>query len=106
MPYNKEYATLHKEMSNAKREFRKTLKDVKKTLREETNEFILKQVCENQGISARQIHDRMPSNLYNRTSWHSISKMIKPLDIVSLEGSYYKFNSDIKKNVDLYGAIQ
>tara|TARA_R110001583_G_scaffold928_3_gene8074 strand:- start:1 stop:1950 length:1950 start_codon:yes stop_codon:yes gene_type:complete len=104
MPYNKEYATLHKEMSNAKREFRKTLKDVKKTLREETNEFILKQVCENQGISARQIHDRMPSNLYNRTSWHSISKMIKPLDIVSLEGSYYKFNSDIKKNVYAYTA--
>ena len=104
MSYNKEYATLQKEMSNAKRAFRKTLKDVKKTLREETDEFILKQVCENQGISARQIHDRMPSNLYNRTSWHSISKMIKPLGIISLEGSYYKFNSDIKKNVYAYTA--
>ena len=102
--YGKDYSMLHKEMTSAKKDFRNCLKEIKKTLREETNEFILKEVCDSQGISARQIHDRMPKHLHDKTSWHSISKMIKPLGITSLDGAYYKFNSDIKKNVYAYTA--
>jgi len=107
--YGRVYASLDKDMRLAKSEFRKNLKQIpdvvlRKNIKEKTQEFILKQVCDNQGISARQIHDRMPSQLYDRNSWNTISKISKGLDIVSLEGKYYKVNGEIKKNIWAYTA--
>lgn len=107
--YGRVYASLDKDMRIAKSEFRKNLKQIpdvvlRKNIKEKTQEFILKQVCDNQGISARQIHDKMPSQLYDRNSWNTISKISKGLDIVSLEGKYYKLNGEIKKNIWAYTA--
>lgn len=109
MAYGKEYSSLQKQMNLAKTEFRKSLSaitdvSIRKSIKSEVEDFILKSVCENQGITARQIHDKMPSKLYDRTSWNSISKMVKNLNIVSLEGKYFKMNSDIKKNIWAYTA--
>lgn len=109
MAYGKEYSSLQKQMNLAKAEFRKSLSNitdysVRKSIKEEVEDFIIKCVCENQGITSRQIHDKMPSKLYDRTSWNSISKISKSLDIVSLEGKYYKINSEIKKNIWAYTA--
>jgi len=42
--------------------------------------------------------------LHNRNSWNTIAKISKELDIVSLEGRYYKVNSEIKKNIWAYTA--
>ena len=108
-PYGKQYSTLQKEMNAAKKSFRKEIKSItdssiRKSLREKTEDFIIKQVSQNQGISAREIHDRMPSQLYDRSSWHSVSKMVKKLDITSIDGNYYKLDSDIKKNIWAYTA--
>tara|TARA_R110001592_G_scaffold166144_4_gene401008 strand:+ start:889 stop:2808 length:1920 start_codon:yes stop_codon:yes gene_type:complete len=107
--YGRVYASLDKDMRLSKSEFRKNLKQIpdvvlRKNIKEKTQEFILKEVCDNQGISARQIHDRMPSQLYDRNSWNTISKISKGLDIVSLEGKYYKLNGEIKKNIWAYTA--
>jgi len=107
--YGRQFSMLQKEMNGAKREFRKELKtisdsSIRKTLKEQTNEFIMKQVISNQGISAREIHDKMPSKLYDRSSWHSISKMVKMLEITSIDGQYFKIDSEIKKNIWAYTA--
>ena len=107
--YGPVYAKMEKSMKESKSEFRKLVKQIpdtvlRQTATEKTEEFILKQVCQNQGISAREIHDRMPSYLHDKNSWNSISKIAKRLDIVSLEGKYYKVNSEIKKNIWAYTA--
>ena len=107
MPYGKDYSTLQKTMNNAKREFRKqisNLSKIKKTIKEETNEFILKSVCNNQGISARQILDSMPSKLYKRNNMKVIPQIIRKLDITEVEGCYYKLDGMIKKNFYAYTA--
>lgn len=107
--YSPVYAKMEKSMKESKSEFRRLLKQIpdvvlRQTATEKTESFILKQVCANQGISAREIHDRMPASLHDKNSWNSISKIAKRLDIVSLEGKYYKVNSEIKKNIWAYTA--
>lgn len=109
MPYNKRYSELHKQMVEAKKDFRNAInkitdQSITKTKKEQQEEFILKTVCENPGISAKIIHERMPTSLFKISSPNSISKMIKKLDITSCEGAYYKVPSMIKKNIWAYTA--
>tara|TARA_A100001201_G_C4082237_1_gene199341 strand:- start:206 stop:1570 length:1365 start_codon:yes stop_codon:yes gene_type:complete len=109
MAYGKEYATLSKTMSSAKKEFRDCIakvssQSITKSKKERQEDFIIKTVCEFQGIGAREIHERMPSGMHRTCSPHVISKMIKKLDIVSVDGAYYKLPSEIKKNIWAYTA--
>lgn len=109
MAYGQDYSDLHKEMVQAKKEFRNTInkitdQSINKTKKEMQEDFILKAVCENQGITAKQIHERMPTTLFKISSPNSISKAIKKLDITSYRGSYYKMPSMIKKNIWAYTA--
>ena len=109
MAYGKDYSRLHKEMVEAKREFRDsiakiTTQSLNKSKKERVEDFILKTVCENPGIGAEQIYDKMPSILHKSVTPRVISKSIRKLDIVSMNGSYYKFSSEIKKNVWAYTA--
>lgn len=109
MAYTKEYSNLHKEMRDAKKLFRNSLtkvsdQSITKTKKERQSDFIIKAVCENPGISAKVIHERMPSPLFKISSPNSISKMIKKLDIVSVNGNYYKMPMMIKKNIWAYTA--
>ena len=109
MAYSKEYANLSKTMTKAKREFRDCIakvsnQSITKSKKERQEDFIVKMVCEHQGIGARQIHERMPTSMYKISSPQVISKMIKKLDIVSLDGAYYKVPSEIKKNIWAYTA--
>jgi len=109
MVYSQEYAQLSKTMSSAKKQFRDAIakvsdQSITKSKKERQEEFIIKMVCENQGIGARQIHERMPTNMYKISSPQMISKMIKKLDIVSVDGAYYKIPSELKKNIWAYTA--
>lgn len=109
MAYGQDYSDLHKEMVQAKKEFRSAInkitdQSINKTKKEMQEDFILKAVCENQGITAKQIHERMPTTLFKISSPNSISKAIKKLDITSYKGSYYKMPSMIKKNIWAYTA--
>ena len=109
MAYGKEYSALHKEMRLAKKGFRNSLakvstQSVTKTKKERQEDFILKTVCENPGISAKSIHERMPTPLFKMSSPNTISKSIKKLEISSVDGSYYKMPSMIKKNIWAYTA--
>jgi len=109
MPYNQKYSELHKTMSSAKKDFRNAIakitdQSITKSKKERKQDFIIKMVCENPGINASAIHERMPTDLHKSSSSNSISKAIKKLDIVSVKGSYYKVPSMIKKNIWAYTA--
>lgn len=109
MAYGKEYCDLHKSMTEAKKEFRGAInkitdQSITKSRKEQIEDFVLKAVCENQGIGSKRIHDMMPNNLYRATSPNSISKMINKLDITSVDGNYYKLPSELKKNIWAYTA--
>ena len=60
-------------------------------------EEILKAVCEEPGISSRQIHERLPRHLFKRTTPSIISKMAKTQNITAVNGAFYKFSNEIKK---------
>lgn len=109
MAYSKEYSELHKEMRLAKKEFRAAIakitdQSITKTKKQRQEDFILKSVCENPGISAKNIHERMPTSLFKISSPNTISKMVKKLDIVSSDGGYHKMPYMIKKNIWAYTA--
>ena len=82
MAYSKEYSSIHKDMRQAKKDFRNVIakitdQSLTKSKKQRQEEFILKTVCENQGISAKGIHERMPTPLFKISSPNNISKMIK-----------------------------
>ena len=109
MAYGKDYSKLAKVMRSGKRDFRECISKISnqslvKSKKDRQNDFIVKMVCENPGINAKGIHERMPSDLSKVTNSNSISKSINKLDIVSMKGNYYKLPSMLKKNVWAYTA--
>jgi len=106
MPYNSEYSTLNKGMSSLKKKFTSVLKETPHTYsdKETIKKSILKSVCDSPGISARQLHDSLPRNLYDKTSPHIIAKLAREENITNVDGAYYKINDDIKKNIWAYTA--
>ncbi len=106
MVFNAEYAQLNKSMSDSKREFKSILRKYMKstTTKDIIKHEILKAVCEDNGISSRQIHERLPNRLFKKTSPTIISKMAKSMDITNVDGAFYKLNDDIKKDIYAYTA--
>jgi len=106
MGFNVKSAQLSKEMTKAKKQFGQLLKKtlISASPKEEIRKAILKSVCDNPGISSREIHDSLPRNLHNRSSPQIISKLAKNYNITNVDGAYYKFNDDIKKNIWAYTA--
>jgi len=107
--YSTDYAKLSKKMSDAKKDYRKFIKgvshqSVRKNISDQLQEFIIENVCSSPGISARELHDKMPTKLYKRSSPQIISKAIDKNDITNINGSYYKLNNDIKKDLYAYTA--
>tara|TARA_R100000353_G_C6505892_1_gene195395 strand:+ start:282 stop:1607 length:1326 start_codon:yes stop_codon:yes gene_type:complete len=106
LSFGKEYASNLKKATEAKKEFKAILKETsinpspKSVLKSE----ILKAVCNNPGISAREIHDSLEKNLYDKTSTAIIAKLAKEENITGVNGAYYKFNDEIKKNIWAYTA--
>jgi hypothetical protein len=106
LPYNSEYSKLSKNMSSLKKQFTSVMKETPHTYspKETIKKSILEAVCDNPGISARQLHDSLPRNLYDKTSPQIIAKIAKEENITSVDGAYYKINDDIKKNIWAYTA--
>lgn len=107
--YNPNYSNMTKTMTNAKRDFRKIVKNlsnypIRKTLSEQLDDFILKSVCEHQGITARHLYDKLPAKLHRSASPHIISKVADKLEITNIEGQYYKLPNEIKKDLYAYTA--
>ena len=106
MNYSQTYCTLSKEMTKTKRKFKS---QIKKHMKSFDNKEIIKQnivqlVSEDAGISARQIHERLPKPLFNRTTPSIISKMAISCNVTNVNGAFYKFSDDIKKDIYAYTA--
>jgi len=106
MPFNSEYSRLTKGMTNTKREFKRILKSHMKTTTQKDiiKHHITKIVCESAGISARQIHERLPKTLFKKTTPSIISKMARQSNITTIDGAFYKFSDEIKKDIYAYTA--
>lgn len=106
LSFNKEYAKLSKEMVASKKAFKKSLKNymLGVSSKDVIKQEILKAVCEESGISSRQIHERLPTKLFKKTSPSIISKMAKTLNITNVNGAFYKIHDDIKKDIYSYTA--
>jgi len=106
MPYNSDYARLSKEMSVTKREVKNTIKQYVVNIgpKELIKRHIVRLVTEDQGISARQVHERLPSNLFRKSSPSMISKLAKASNVTNVDGALYKMSDEIKKDIYAYTA--
>ncbi len=109
MKYNQEYCDLSKEMTSTKRKFKHLIKKHMKSINKGFDKEIIKQnivklVSEDAGISARQIHERLPKSLFNKTTPSIISKMAVSCNVTNVNGALYKISDDIKKDIYAYTA--
>tara|TARA_Y100000592_G_C5472417_1_gene320307 strand:- start:1235 stop:2572 length:1338 start_codon:yes stop_codon:yes gene_type:complete len=106
MAYGEEYARLTKEMASTKREVNSTIKKYVVNIgpKELIKRHIVKLVSEEQGISARQVHERLPTNLFRKTSPSMISKMARSANVTVVDGALYKMSDEIKKDIYAYTA--
>jgi hypothetical protein len=106
LTYSKEHSRLTKEMTGHKKKFTKLLKEtpISASPKDTIRKSILESVCNNPGISSRQMHEALPKNLYDRSSPQIIAKLAKNENITNVNGAYYKINDDIKKNIWAYTA--
>jgi len=104
--YSKEHSSNLKKATAAKKEFKAILKEtsINPSTKSLVKSEILKAVCTNPGISAREIHDSLDKSLHDKTSPQIIAKLATEDNITGIDGSYYKFNDDIKKNIWSYTA--
>ncbi len=106
MAYGEEYARLTKEMSSTKREVNSKIKKYVVNIgpKELIKRHIVRLVSEEQGISARQVHERLPTNLFKKTSPAMISKMARSTNVTVVDGALYKMSDEIKKDIYAYTA--
>ena len=106
LSFGKEYSRLTKVMSTHKKEFTKILKQTPISInpKDAIRKAVLDKVCNNPGVSSREIHDSLPKKLYDKCSPQIIAKLAKDANITSVNGAYYKINDDIKKNIWSYTA--
>lgn len=109
MVYGKEYSTLEKTCRLAKKDFRAEIKAISdqslaKSKKEKILSFIDSEIRKSPGIGVKELHDKLPNSLHKSSTTNMISKMIKKLDVSSVNGGYYSMPSDIKKNIWAYTA--
>jgi hypothetical protein len=109
LSYGPEYSVLHKTMRDAKKQFKATLRTQKSYLKnwsekDEIKKHILYEVCEEPGVSVRQVLDRLPTKLQRKTTSTIISKMATSQNITNVNGSLYKFSDELKKDIYSYTA--
>ena len=104
--FSPEYAAISKQMTKDKREFKRLIKSHINpvTQKDIVSSHIIKAVSEEPGISSRQIHERLPINLFKKTTPSIISKIATTSNITHVNGAFYKFSDDIKKDIYAYTA--
>ena len=109
MVYGKDYSSMEKACRLAKKDFRAEIKKISdqslaKSKKEKVLTFIESEIRKQPGIGVKQLHERMPNQLNKGTTTNMISKMVKKLDVASVNGGYYKMPTEIKKNIWAYTA--
>ena len=107
--FEKGHGQIAKNMSSAKKQFKSIIKKHKGSFKnwsekETIKKHILYEVCDNQGITVRQVYEKLPNKLLNKTTPSMITKMAVSQNITNVNGALYKFSDDIKKDIYSYTA--
>jgi len=106
MPLNKEYVSLSKKMTSSKKEFKGLLRKqyTKLATKDKIKKFIVDSVCDNPGISSREIHESLPDRLKNKSSPSVVAHLAKSQNLTNVNGAFFKLNDEIKKDIYAYTA--
>jgi hypothetical protein len=93
-------------MSNSKRQFKSLLRKQYTIVgtKEKIKKSIMKSVCNNPGISSRELYESMPKILRSKSSPRIIAHLAKSQNITNVNGAFFKLNEDIKKDIYAYTA--
>ena len=108
LDFGDDYHNLTKEIKGGKKEFKNIIKNIAhQSIRKTKSEYVLDNVVDivikSPGITANQIHNRLPKKYHKVTSPHSIAKMLKRVNATNVKGEYCILSDEIKK--DLYSYI-
>tara|TARA_Y100000593_G_scaffold89335_1_gene173377 strand:- start:8821 stop:10275 length:1455 start_codon:yes stop_codon:yes gene_type:complete len=108
LSYGADFANVTKSIKDNRKLFNKKLKDIshqsiRKSKKEKIQENVNSIICNNPGITANGIHNRLPKSQHKITSPQSISKMVKKLNATRVDDGYYLLPNIIKK--DLYSYV-
>ena len=108
LDYGSEYSLNKNIITESKKEFRKILKEiphqsVRKSKKEIIEDNVRKLICNFPGLTANQIHSKLPEGYSKISTPQSISKMCRKINATKVDSEYYLVKDIIKK--DLYSYV-
>jgi hypothetical protein len=106
--YGSEYSSYNNVIIQSKKDIRKILKkiphqSIRKSKKEMIQDNIRQLVCNIPGLTANQIHSKLPKGFSKISTPQSISKMLKKIHATKIDSEYYLVKDMIKK--DLYSYV-
>jgi len=109
LDYGEDYTTEVKKFKSSKKAIKEILKEIshqsiRKPRQKVLEDMLVKTICNNPGITSNTIHSLLPSSYHRSTTPQTISKMLKKIDAINVEGEYFIFSDEIKKDLFSYVA--
>jgi len=109
LDYGEEYTNEVKKFKTSKKLIKQILKDIshqsiRKPRQKVLEDMLVKTICNNPGITSNTIHSLLPSSYHRSTTPQTISKMLKKIDAINVDGEYFIFSDEIKKDLFSYVA--
>ena len=103
LTYGQEYSSEVAKFKESKKNIKSILKEIRKPRQQVLEDMLVKTICNNPGITSNTIHSLLPSTYHRSTTPQTISKMLRKVDAINVDGEYYIFSDAIKK--DLYSYV-
>lgn len=108
LDYGTEYSNNSIIFKGSKKEIKSILRNIphqsiRKTKKEMIQKSIREILCNNQGLSANELHSRLNDSQAKISTPQSISKMLRKMEATKVNNSYYLVKDIIKK--DLYSYV-
>ena len=108
LDYGQDYTHEVTKFKDAKKNIKAILKEIshqsiRKPRQQVLEDMLVKTICNNPGITSNTIHSLLPSTYHRSTTPQTISKMLRKIDAINVDGEYYIFSDEIKK--DLYSYV-
>ncbi len=108
LTYGQEYSSEVAKFKESKKNIKTILKEIshqsiRKPRQQVLEDMLVKTICNNPGITSNTIHSLLPSTYHRSTTPQTISKMLRKVDAINVDGEYYIFSDAIKK--DLYSYV-
>lgn len=109
LDYGEEYTNEVKKFKSSKKAIKEILKEIshqsiRKPRQQVLEDMLVKTICNNPGITSNTLHSLLPSSYHRSTTPQTISKMLKKIDAINVDGEYFIFSDEIKKDLFSYVA--